>query len=309
MSLEIDHLLPRVDRFTRPDWEGLEEHIELRFEEAEFEQAWSEVARAWVERLREELGPDFRAVEAGRFLILTDANAARAKEIADFLQVSRNAILQQLNGVAEAGGFGPHIAMLFSREADYYDYVAYHYEDDEESPPSGGVFLMDGYMHFALVTHDFSMFRHTIVHEMTHLCLAHLPMPLWLNEALSMRMEEIICRSAHYAFDYDTHERHMRHWNEDTIQEFWSGESWQSVGEANELSYNLARLLWRKIEIDLNASMEEMRRFLLQAQHEDAGAEAFSRVFDMALGDLAGDYLGDGDWHPDPARWVDWEAG
>ena len=118
-----------------------------------------------------------------------------------------------------------------------------------------------------------------------------------------MRMEQLICASDIFHLDHEIYNRHAAHWNEGTIQQFWTGESWDLPGDSFELSYNLAQVLWRKIEADLSASRAEILQFILGAHLEDAGEAACHAIFDLSLGDLVMDFLGEGAWAPEPTKW------
>lgn len=96
---------------------------------------------------------------------------------------------------------------------------------------------------------------------------------------------------------------HSNHWNEETIQEFWTGASWQIPGESHELSYALARLLWLKIETVLAPPRPKLVEFIAQATGEVAGESAFQEQFDASLGNLVASILGEGSWSPAPEAW------
>ena len=118
-----------------------------------------------------------------------------------------------------------------------------------------------------------------------------------------MRMEQLICGSDVFQLDQEIYDKHATHWNKATIQQFWTGESWGLPGDSFELSYNLAQVLWRKIEVDLSAPREAIVQFSSSANAEDAGEVACQSVFGLSLGDLVMDFLGEGPWTPEPPMW------
>jgi len=194
--------------------------------------------------------------------------------------------------------------LMFVGVDDYYDYVAEFYEEGEH-PMTGGVCVDGkGYLHFALMLTGYSSYVGVLAHELTHGCLGHLPLPAWLNEALAMRMEEAACGTSSGHFDAEEHEKHRAWWNQDTIQEFWSGASWNNADDGFELGYSLASLLWRKIEVALNPSRESIIQFINEATMEDAGDAACQKHFGISLGELASSYLGPGDWEPKTETWA-----
>jgi hypothetical protein len=241
--------------------------------------------------------------ETPTFLIITEAPERIAREAGNSYEAALKHILSSLSGVASDAGFGKHVVLMFARLDEYYRYITYFYPEGEH-PMSGGVCLGgDGYIHFAFPTLDYSSYRTVLVHELTHGCLAHLPIPAWLNEALSMRMEEVICGSSIFHLDGDIYDRHVAYWNVDSIQDFWTGESWQIPGDSFELSYSLAQVLWRKIEVDLGAARDQVLRFIAAAHASDSGEAACQSAFSTSLGDLVTDFLGEGEWKPNPDKW------
>jgi hypothetical protein len=143
---------------------------------------------------------------------------------------------------------------------------------------SGGVCLNgDGYVHFVFPTIDYFSYSTTLVHELTHTCLAHRPIPAWLNEAIAMRMEETLCGSKTFVLDRELYDRHVAYWNVDTIQTFWSGESWQIPGDSFELSYKLAP---DPIKSKLISVLREaIMKFIATANASDSGEAACRSIF------------------------------
>jgi len=289
--------------FCHPDWSCISQIIEKNLPEAEWNTAWEAVSRSWIERNRAQLTGDYRIYETANFLILSEAPMRVIKDACRSYEESLKRIIASLDGVASDEGYGKHVVIMFASLDDYYGYITYFYPEGE-SPMSGGVCLSgEGYVHFAFPTVDYSSYQTVLVHELTHGCLGHLPIPTWLNEALAMRMEQAICGSDIFHLDQEIYDKHTDHWNQDTIQQFWTGESWEIPGNSFELSYNLAQVLWRKIEADLAAPRAEILQFILHAHYEDAGESACQEIFEISLGELTMDFLGEGMWTPDPTRW------
>lgn len=301
---DISEYLHIKEGFCHPDWAAISEIIEKSLPESEWNSAWEAVSRSWVERIRDNLGGDYRVYETANFMILSEAPMRVIKDACRSYEDSLRRVLASLEGVASDEGFGKHVVMMFANLDDYYGYVAY-FCPEGESPMSGGVCLSgEGYVHFAFPTTDYSSYRTVLVHELTHGCLGHLPIPVWLNEALAMRMEQVACGSDIFHLDQEVYEKHAGHWDAETIQQFWTGESWEVPGDSFELSYNLAQVLWRKIEADLAAPRPEVLQFILDASFEDGGEAACQAAFDLSLGDLVMDFLGEGAWAPTPNKWT-----
>ncbi|MDR0769945.1 MAG: hypothetical protein LBE75_01910 [Burkholderiales bacterium] len=75
-------------------------------------------------------------------------------------------------------------------------------------------------------------------------------------------------------------EKHMRFWGGAEIQEFWSGKSFSRPGDAQELSYDLARILVEQLARD----WDRFRQFALEADWRDGGARAARETFGISLG-------------------------
>jgi hypothetical protein len=294
--------------FCHPDWGAISDCIEKSLPEEQWRAAWEAASRTWVERIRDKLRGGYQIYETANFMILSEAPLRVIKDACKSYEEALKRILAALEGVASDEGYGKHVVLMFASIDDYYGYIMYFYPEGEH-PMSGGVCLGgEGYVHFAFPTTDYSSYRTVLVHELTHGCLAHLPLPAWLNEALAMRMEQVICGSEIFHLDQEIYDKHTAHWNDETIQQFWTGESWGIPGDSFELAYNLAQVLWRKIEIDLSAPRDEILQFVAGAHAGDGGEAACRTVFDLSLGDLVMDFLGEGNWEPLPAhgipRWI-----
>jgi hypothetical protein len=50
-----------------------------------------------------------------------------------------------------------------------------------------------GLQHFITTKADLRSIEPVIAHEMTHACVQHLPLPLWLNEGLAVNTEQRSC--------------------------------------------------------------------------------------------------------------------
>ena len=298
MLADLSEYFHIKEGFCHPDWDAISAIIEDRLPENEWNSGWEWAARSWVERIQSKLGGDYQINETENFMILSEAPSHVITDICRACEESLKRILTILDGVALDKGFGKRVVMMFGSIDDYYGYLSYFYPEGV-SPMSGGVCLTDdGYVHFAFPTIDYSSYRTELVHELTHGCLVHLPIPIWLNEALAMRMEEVICDSNIFYLDQEIYNKHVIYWNAETIQQFWTGESWEIPGDSFDLSYNLAQILWRKIEVDLRIPRREIFKFILEAHLEDGGESACRAIFDISLGDLVAEFLGEGAWTP-----------
>jgi hypothetical protein len=88
--------------------------------------------------------------------------------------------------------------------------------------------------------------------------------------------------------------RHREFWNGARIQAFWAGAAFHELSEACELSYNLAEILVHLLGSEGAAFLA----FLRAAHYGDAGQTAAVDCLGKCLGEVAGTFLGPGNWRP-----------
>jgi hypothetical protein len=179
----------------------------------------------------------------------------------------------------------------------YYRYLSIYYPRDGEFAMSGGVFIDAGCPHFVTVRRDLSATEPVITHELTHSALSYLRLPKWLDEGIAVNSEHRLSPSGHLGAPKDMHQRHLRFWNEHTIQEFWSGRAFDRQDDGNLLSYDLARILVAHFSRDWQA----FARFVHNAQRHDGGDGAARDVLDVDLGQCVCSLFGfeaTPDWSP-----------
>lgn len=298
----IDHLLPDAGP-CYPDWEAMFDTLDELYTESEMPKVWDEISRFWVCGIQQTYGAGYEIYETENFLILSKDDKRSIKHACKSYEQVLKDILRQLPGVALDEGYGKHVILMFGSEDEYYRYISHFYPEGNHAA-SGGLCINSGYTHLAFPRVDYDSPKTTVVHELTHVCLSHLPLPAWLNEALAMRMEQVLCGTITLSLDRHSMKLHEAFWNPDTIQSFWSGLSWHTPGDSNPLSYALAEIIWQRIENDLNATQEEILTFISEAHYEDAGEPVFQEIFGLSLADLVASFLGeDTDWSPRPQEW------
>lgn len=290
--------------FCHPDWEAIDCIIDHVVDPGDFQTAWELAAETWLLRLARQLGKRYRIVETPLFFLLTGRPGKQAADAAAFCDRALKAIFQTLRGVARVPGYGKGVVIFFDT-LPAYDRYTLHFFSEGSHPPSGGMFLWgEGYSHVVLpVVGEVMLYKSVLVHELTHLSVSHLPLPVWVNEALAMKMESVLELRSGVSLDRERLEKHLATWNERTIQEFWSGRSWQLADEQFGLGYELAQILWRKLEQELGATREALVAFLTSARADDAGEAALREVFGVTACELAADFLGPGEWSPKPETW------
>lgn len=291
-------------RMPIPAWREIRKSAPDALTDVERDAFWSAAAGHWLTALAGELGEDYRIHQSPDFLLLSALEDRPAELLLTFCQSVRRRILRNLGEVAKARVFGRHVILLFAFEDDYYDYISHYGEQGGEYAMSSGCFINAGYGHFVLFEDELEHMQPVIAHELTHCLLMHLRIPAWLNEGMAVNTEHALFpyladpRNALYR-PAELRAKHEAFWNADTIQEFWSGKSFERPDDGNMLSYDMAK------RITANAARDEaaFRAFLRDAQYRDGGLSAEHHL-GYPLEHLVLVMLGEGDWRPAPERWV-----
>jgi hypothetical protein len=310
-----------VDGFHRADWRFIADWIELNVEEGDRENAWDEAASMWVSQLRADLGGSYSVSQSSGAILLSDLPLTTARWLLDYTGRIRRMIREILGDTAWRGSRGKNVVLLFTDLDDYDEYILHHYPEGEQ-PASGGCCIDSGYTHVVLPWASELDAANVIIHELAHDALAHLPLPVWLNEGVAMTLERAIGAprpstgegdqmAVHSAtLDWrpplmwdELAERHFSFWNQENIQEFWAGTAFHTPGEMNELAYSLAEVLIKLLLERGNPLV--FRAFLEGARRDDAGQTAAMDGLGAELGEVAGTFLGSGIWHPNRRAIID----
>lgn len=278
----------------KPDWNEIAQRIGNDRSHDDLHSEWSKECNKWLESIASEFGSDYRIEESPNFSIMSNESDRYIHVFSGFLERTLSRVLRTLDGIASDEGFGKHVALIFQDIDQYYEYVGMFLPDEGEFGLSSGMYINEGYGHFVFPSQEIDYAEPIAVHELTHACLVHLPIPLWLNEGMAVLMEDVLAGNPLF-LDKEMVGRHQKYWNEETIQEFWSGESFIAIDEGQELSYNLAHILARNISQDFSA----FSRFSNHANYEDAGESAAQEHLGLSLTQIVGSFLGEGNWKPD----------
>jgi hypothetical protein len=279
--------------FSRPDWKLIADAVKEKVEKSELGRAFDEVALQWLTKLAGELGGDYHVMRSSSFALVSVVKEDEAAKILKASERVLERITDFLGAVTRKGPQGLRVILLFAEEDDYYQYISYFYSEGTH-PTSGGICLAKGYIHIAVRYHSESSTVQIISHELAHNCIAHLTVPRWLHEGLAQLVEKVIGESRHQLLPDDMVERHHRFWNEERIQGFWAGTSFGQPGDSVELSYSLSEVLMQL----LATNREDFLAFIQSARFEDGGQDAALECLGKCLGDLAGQFLGPGNWRP-----------
>ena len=241
-------------------------------------------------------------MESPHFHLVSALEEKARTRMLDFLEQGRARLIRTLGDVAWIKTSGKHVILRFTDTDDYYAYISHFYPDGEHGT-SAGIFLRDGYCHIAYPeSYTMDQERQTLAHELAHNLVAQLPLPRWLNEALAEAFCADLAGGRFAVVDRDLMAQHRAFWNAETIQEFWKGESFQTI-EGQPVSYSLAAVLLDIINRELKPSPEAFRRFVKQSDWNNAGEEAAREQLETGLGEIAQVFLGAGDWSPNPEAW------
>ena len=287
------------NKLPHPNWESIYQHVENDPTLIDTNSLWSDIARRWLTELSNNLAEGYSLSESENFIILSKERPGYIDAFSRFLERCLKQLLKVLNGIASDEGFGKHVVIIFDDIDSYYDYITYFGPNEGTSGLSSGMYLNYGYGHFVFPHQELDFVEPLAAHEMTHSLLSQLPIPLWLNEGLAMNMEMLITNMPSPRLNKAMHERHVSFWGETEMQEFWQGKSFSRPDEGQALSYELAQILVSNLSEDYSAFVD----FTNKAKWQDGGEQAAEQVFDISLGDMIFNFLGEGDWWPEPETW------
>ncbi len=265
-----------------PDWEKIHQSLPVSLTEQELQTEWERIARAWLTDLADTLDDNYTLHETENFIVLSCEPLRYLDLFTRFLESKLKAMLRTLPGIASDQGYGKHVVIIFNEVTAYDDYTDLFNKQNQEMTPSSGMYINEGYGHFVFSTQHMDTAEAIACHELTHACVSHLSLPMWLDEGIAVVMEDVLGVAAVNYMDHSYLVRHQRFWNETNSQDFWSGKSFTTFGPAQELSYSLAYMLVRSISADYAV----FRDFVLHASYEDGGAQAAQLYLGVSLVDL-----------------------
>ncbi len=283
--------------FHQPVWTEINARIKtLMISEVDRQTALHDASVQWLNRLKGEMGDRFRLGESRHFLLVAAKSDVPFRY---FLGQCESALVQLRARLGEAAWrwpHGKHAVLMFEDEDDYYRYISYFHPDGGAYGFSSGMCLRGGgYVHTVLAPQRDNL--PTLVHELVHLCLTGRRLPVWLDEGLATHLErELTGRGAH-RIDKESIAEQRACWNSETIQRFWSGESFR-LGDERTWSYGLAEHLVAL----LSREFGDLGAFIGAARREDAGQAAARTHLDVDLSDVAAAFLGEGDWQWRPVE-------
>jgi len=295
--------MARHEGYPVPDWAKVHAWVDGLMAKARRAEAWTACERAWLLHFRDALGPAFRLDESAAAAIVSSLEPNVGQASVEFIERTGRRIDAVLKGIVENPPPGRDILIAFDDEESYYRYVSYYYPETGEFAFSGGMHIDAGCGHFVTVKREMRVMEATIVHEMTHAGLEHLPLPAWLNEGLAVNTERRLAGAPRELLGghEKLHDRLRRFWSVLSIQKFWSGEAFHDP-ESQALAYELARIVVEQLARD----WKPFAGFVRRADRADAGAAAARERLGLDLGELVTALLERDtpkSWSPDPQKW------
>jgi hypothetical protein len=311
---QVAEFFPRENGFTRPDWEGINALLKLQggvSTSAEWQEANTDAVMTWATRLAEDFGGGYRATQSPNFICVSELETPDLRRVLRFAEHAEGSIRKFLGEVAWRGHY-KHLLILLTEQDDYDHYIAQFYPEGVHAA-SLGQHINHGYPHIVVHFIDWHEALITLTHELAHGSVNHLDLPLWLDEGVAQTLAKQVgdvpppasLTDAQAIWSIQSNwtppliwgelaERHHEFWNEENIQSFWAGTLFHDPGDPNELSYSLAEVLVNLIAQDYGHWLE----FLTRAEWDDAGQTAALDCFGKGLGEIAGTFLGPGEWRP-----------
>jgi hypothetical protein len=257
--------------------------------------------RAWLLHVRDGMSSTAHLHETPDAWVLSSFTPRTARAVAVCVTDTRRRIAGLLEGIAEFPADARSILVVLENRDEYDNYLSNYHPEHGEPAFSGGRYIDYGCPHLVVVFDKLSKLEPVIAREMTHGAVAHLEMPLWLDEGIAVATEHQVALNPHHARDtVEKSGRHLEFWNDERIQEFWTGTSFTRT-DSHWLSHDLARSIVELLGKDRSSFVE----FASNASRDDAGAAAASGILKRDLGDIAAAAL-DLDrqpgWSPKPGR-------
>jgi len=266
--------------------------------------AWASIVSQWLDLLNEALGGSYRTQQSDRVLLFAPADYGDAESLLDCAESGLTYIVDLLGSVTGRNWQGPLVMLLFADPETYCRYVS-PFDPEGEYFRSGGMCLRQGYLHLALRPTLLDQLRISAVHEITHACLSHLSLPLWLEEGIAQLVQQAATPSwAQFALDGQTAGEIRQYWREHGLQDFWWGQGFFRDDEGQGHSYALAEVLYRLLVADHRRQLPD---FIRNAHAADAGDSAARTSLGKGVAVIAAQFLGPGAWEPmppDAPAWV-----
>lgn len=295
MTIDISEI-PGAYHLPRPNWEVMQAWVERNVAESARPDAWADICAQWLGTLNAALANAYQTESSETVLLFAPQDFDQSRSLARFAEGVLSTIADSLPDIARESWSGPLVVLLFADADTYYSYLSPFYSEGEFGG-TGGVCIRQGRLHIALHPANYDSLQATIAHELTHACLSHLSLPLWLEEGITQFVEELVHSQRQFQLDREGAERTRLFWRETGLGGFWWGNAFQQPDIAQESSYRLAQILFRLLATDHRRNMPA---FVRAAHAGDAGESAAREHLGLSLAQVAAKFLGTGNWEPVP---------
>ncbi|MBS0203889.1 MAG: tetratricopeptide repeat protein [Planctomycetes bacterium] len=289
--------IPGAFQLPLLDWNVIRLWLEEHVPEADRSKAWASIATQWLQKLNESLSHAYQVSQSRHLLLFAPRDSEMAEPLLDFGESGLAEIDDALGALASESQPGPIVVLLFADNATYGRFVS-PFDWEFEYIRSAGVFLKGTYPQIALRQQPIDSLQKTLLHEITHACLAHLTLPQWVEEGMTQLAEEAVGPHwARFTLDATRANEIKSYWREHGLSDFWWGKGFRLYDEGQSHSYELAQILFRVIAADYRRRLPD---FVRHAHADDAGESAAREFLGRDLADFARQFLGPGDWGPVP---------
>lgn len=300
VDLDLERIPGAVQReagYPRIDWSVVRQAAAHFGKHPALDQIWTELGAQWLDLLRGHLGDRYHIFESNHILLLGTQQPGEAQRFLEVADAAYERLQQLIAPPKESLGWGKHVIIMPMGNDAYYDYVSYfHADEDSNRGASAGMHIGRGYKHTIICAHTKGSYLRTMAHELAHNMVSHLPLPLWLNEGLAQRAEDMIGEFSGALIDHQGARVHARYWSWFGLDRFWFGKSFFKPS-SQHISYQLAEILFRNLTSH-RVRRQNVRAFLATAHRKDAGQAACLECFGCPLSSLVEEFLGEGDWDP-----------
>jgi hypothetical protein len=141
---EIPGAFEVKEGFSRPDWGVIRTAIERNaVGPEEQKQAWEESVLQWIEKLKEDLGGEYRLQRSPDCVMLSGLGDQAASRLLNFANHAIAEIRDFLGEIAWGSFRGKQVVLIFTEEDDYYQYLSGFFAEGTH-PTSIGVHLKAG---------------------------------------------------------------------------------------------------------------------------------------------------------------------
>lgn len=189
-SFLLSEHLSRHNDFPILDWAAVDAWLREAIPDDKQAVAWGDCERAWLLHFRASLGETFYLHEGPTAVVVSSLSEPEVRAMLQYMERTLKRVAAVLEGIAVPPPWGKDLLIAFDDQQQYYDYVSYYYPESGEFAFSGGMHINAGCSHYVTLKSDLRSMETVLAHEMTHGCLSHLPIPMWLNEGLAVNTEQ-----------------------------------------------------------------------------------------------------------------------